>query len=221
MQPLLSSLVRPSHLPRLFAFHSTHLTHSRPHAESNETDKHSCSLACSVAHKDTHPVVELEAPQPPSAPAVETPSKGVPRAGTLAGSHVKSPFACLDTSEDLRALFKLYPGLAAHLEQIHTAMQPPSPAAAAQNRFSSNSHRGYGGRGKGPWTAERGLENGQKALDVARNAFGKDGEGVREYCELVLDLISRGEGLDAASLIQKQLEEENAQIIKQLLDGMI
>lgn len=66
------------------------------------------------------------------------------------------------------------------------------------------------------WNQDRGLENGRKALDRARGAWGKDGEGVREYGELVLQIV---EGIDAEEAVRRELEKENARIVRALLDG--
>jgi len=68
------------------------------------------------------------------------------------------------------------------------------------------------------WNQDRGLEKGREALDRVREAWGKDGEGVREYGELVLRIV---EGVDAEELVRRELERENTRIVKALLDGEI
>lgn len=66
------------------------------------------------------------------------------------------------------------------------------------------------------WNQDRGLENGQKALEKARGAWGKDGEGVREFGELILRIL---EGVDAEELVRRELDREDARIVKALMDG--
>lgn len=66
------------------------------------------------------------------------------------------------------------------------------------------------------WNQDRGLENGQKALEKAREAWGKDGEGVREFGELILRIV---DGVDAEDLVGRELGAENARIIQALMEG--
>lgn len=66
------------------------------------------------------------------------------------------------------------------------------------------------------WNQDKGLENGRKALGKAREAWGKDGEGVREFGELILRIV---EGVDAEELVRRELERENARIVKALMEG--
>lgn len=58
-----------------------------------------------------------------------------------------------------------------------------------------------------------------QALIRAREAYGKDGEGVREFSKLVLQILSKDENVDATELVLKELAEANARIISQLLNG--
>jgi hypothetical protein len=80
--------------------------------------------------------------------------------------------------------------------------------------------RGRNGRGKDrvSWNPDRGIQDGIDALCSAKEQYGKGGEGVREYAELVLKLVSM-EGVDVARLVQEEVAEENAKIIAQLLNG--
>ena len=66
------------------------------------------------------------------------------------------------------------------------------------------------------WNQDRGLEKGREALGQAREAWGKDGEGVREYGELVLRIV---EGVDSEDLVHQELDRENERIVRALLDG--
>lgn len=66
------------------------------------------------------------------------------------------------------------------------------------------------------WTPDVGLLKGREALGNAREAWGKDGEGVREYGELVLRIV---DGIDADEVVRQELEKENARIVRALLEG--
>lgn len=70
----------------------------------------------------------------------------------------------------------------------------------------------------GPWNSDRGTQDGIDALGKAKLEFGKAGEGVREYANLVLKLVA-ADGVDVARLVQDEVAEENAKIIAQLLNG--
>ena len=60
------------------------------------------------------------------------------------------------------------------------------------------------------------MEKGVEALRKAREAWGKDGEGVREFGELVLRAVR---GVGEEELIRQELERENAKIIRGLMEG--
>lgn len=90
-------------------------------------------------------------------------------------------------------------------------MQPPSDASPNLYEKLTGKHN----RQKA-WNQDQGLENGREALRKGREAWGKDGEGVREYGELILRIV---EGVDAEELVRRELERENARIVKALLDG--
>lgn len=90
-------------------------------------------------------------------------------------------------------------------------MQPPSKSSPDVYEKLTGRHNH-----QKAWNQERGLEKGREALDRAREAWGKDGEGIREYGELILRIVG---GVDADELVRKELERENARIVKALLDG--
>ena len=143
-----------------------------------------------------------------------------PRAGTVAAAGSKSPFAALDESAELKTLFQQYPHLPSQLDQIDIATLPPTDGddGRPKTQYARGTRRGRG-RKHEPWNQDRGLENGVQALNRAREAYGKDGEGVREFSKLVLQILSGDENIDATALVQKELAEENARIISQLLNG--
>ncbi|RDL39277.1 uncharacterized protein BP5553_03617 [Venustampulla echinocandica] len=177
-----------------------------------------CSVACSTVHKTTHPADE---PAPvASTPIPSPPAETHGRAGTRAAAGSKGPFAPLDNSEELQELFKTYPRLKSHLQNIHNATLPPADDHAPS--FPNGQQKRRGGKQEA-WNQDRGLQNGVKALNRARVAYGKDGEGVREFSKLVLQMVSRDAGgvCDATDIIQKEIEEENARIISMLLNHEI
>jgi hypothetical protein len=123
----------------------------------------------------------------------------------------------------------IYPRLRSQLRDICTATLPPtddSTGTTGHYEDQSYSHRGRGrgkgrngrGRDKASWNTDRGTQDGIDALCIAKEQYGKGGEGVREYAELVLKLVSM-EGVDVARLVQEEVAEENAKIIAQLLNG--
>ena len=179
----------------------------------------SCSIACSTLHKATHPAIEPTPEAKPEAPTKDLANGSAPRAGTLAAAGSKSPFTALDDSAELKILFQNYPGLPSQLEQINTATLPPTDGekGGSHSQYPPRVGRGQGRKSE-PWNKDRGLENGVHALNKAREAYGKDGEGVREFSKLVLQILARDEVADARELIQKELAEENARIISQLLN---
>jgi hypothetical protein len=176
----------------------------------------SCSIACSTVHKANHPAME---PKPAAELKAETESKSAaaaPQPGTVAAAGFKGPFTALDDSKELQMLFKLYPSLPALLDNINTATLPPlnDPKSNTGNGYNKGTRH----RKEEPWNTDRGMQNGLKALLAARELDGKDGEGIREYSKLVLQILS-GDEMDAATLIQKQLAEENARIVETLLNA--
>lgn len=122
---------------------------------------------------------------------------------------MRGPFAALGDSKELQELFKIYPRLAAELDEINNAtLRPQEPTGYEKHGKARKEYEN--------WNADRGLENGVKALNRARNTFG--GEGVREFSTLVLQILSGDEGETAATQIEKELAEENTRIIEALLN---
>ena len=146
----------------------------------------------------------------------------MPQPGTVAAAGFRGPFSALDNSKELRLLFKLYPNLPAILDEVNTATLPPVNGLDGNG---SNGHNGRNGstrqRPREHWNSDRGLQNGLKALHQRRQRHDKDGEAVREYSKLVLQILSADQEMDAQAMIQKQLAEENAIFVEQLLKGEI
>ncbi|KFY89480.1 hypothetical protein V500_05678 [Pseudogymnoascus sp. VKM F-4518 (FW-2643)] len=193
----------------------------------------SCSVACATLHR----AVPCEAPVTrsltPLAAEPATQNGSIrPLPGTVAGSTHGNIFSVLESSQKLQTLFIMYPRLRSQLRDIYSATLPPTDDP---NTLGSNNDHSYpqfqrgrgGGRGgigrgnssrPGPWNSDRGTQNGIDALGKAKLEFGKAGEGVREYANLVLKLVA-ADGVDVARLVQDEVAEENAKIIAQLLNG--
>jgi hypothetical protein len=131
----------------------------------------------------------------------------------------------LESSQKLQALFIMYPRLRAQLRDVYNATLPPTEDSNQESPYPQFQRGRGGGRGgmgrggrQGPWNSDRGTQNGIDALGKAKVEFGKDGEGVREYANLVLKLVA-ADGVDVARLVQDEVAEENAKIIAQLLNG--
>jgi hypothetical protein len=123
----------------------------------------------------------------------------------------------------------IYPRLRSQLRDIYIATLPPADESSGMTGHYEDQAQSYRGRGRGrgrngrgrdraSWNTDRGTQDGIDALGNAKEQYGKGGEGVREYAELVLKLVST-EGLDVARLVQEEVAEENAKIIAQLLNG--
>ena len=134
-------------------------------------------------------------------------TNGAPRAGTVAAASFKGPFTALDASEDLQILFRTYPRLSAQLRMIDSATHQPV-----------NQYGGYqNGRGrKEPtWNTDIGMQKGVDAMYRAKSA--EDGEGVREYCKLILHILSGDSDVNTEEMIQKEIVDENVRMIRGLL----
>ncbi len=59
-----------------------------------------------------------------------------------------------------------------------------------------------------------GLRRGREALRDARTDPGEDGDGVREYCELVLHLLST----DATATVRDDVATQDVKLIEQLME---
>lgn len=69
-----------------------------------------------------------------------------------------------------------------------------------------------------PWNQDRGTQEGIDSLSASKLEYGKGGEAVREFANLVLKLVA-ADGVDVAQLVQDEISGENAKIINQLLNG--
>lgn len=194
----------------------------------------SCSVACATLHRAIPCEVTVARSLTP--PAHEPEAHGGstrPLPGTVGAAASGSIFSVLENSQKLQALFVMYPHLRSQLREIYRTTLPPTNDYLACGLGHDASYqqvqRGRGGgRGvisragstkqQGPWNSDRGTQEGIDALSRAKLEFGKGGEGVREYANLVLKLVA-ADGVDVAQLVQDEVAEENAKIIAQLLNG--
>lgn len=139
----------------------------------------SCSVACNKIHRETHPAdATPQVPKPVPRPRLA--GAGMQKAGTRADVH-----ATLAASEQLKYLFQKYPRLQSQLLEIHSSVfqTDSDPRIPASMRTSVQS--------TSQWDKAKGLHRGREALAKARNA--QDGEGLREYTELVIYMLHEAE----------------------------
>ncbi|KAG6190746.1 hypothetical protein E4U36_001860 [Claviceps purpurea] len=165
---------------------------------------------CNKTHKENHP--------PDQPIPVPQPDKPVPSSNGTSNSPQKNgslnPFRVLDTSDDLRRLFRKYPNLAEQLLTIFAATQPPEEAP--DKRIPASLMQGVAK--KETWNHDIGIKNGKEALRKARDLKGEAGEAVREYSELVLHLMNTGDDKGQAStVLQRQVAQEDSKLIEKLM----
>ncbi|OIW27292.1 hypothetical protein CONLIGDRAFT_704989 [Coniochaeta ligniaria NRRL 30616] len=174
-----------------------------------------CSVPCSKLHKANHPPDAPPPSQPPPAPVTGTKRPREP---------ADDPYSILlEHRSDLERLFTTYPNLESDLIQIERATLPP-PDILSSASVSSGLPTKYQPPDKRqqqePWTRQVGLRKGVAALKRARLDPGEDGDAVREYCELVLHLLStsreRREG-EALEAVRRETETEERGVIKRLI----
>lgn len=198
-----------------------------------------CSVPCATLHTQNHPPVE-EAPKPDPAPEAAPPvSNGAALAGTVGGARAISTFEKLGASKELEILFTQYPRLKSQLRDIYAFTNPPTEFGMGMNQYApqpqnqyghddSRGGRGRGGRGgysgrqngkpKGPWTTDQGMQDAIDAFGRAKEEYGKGGEGIREYQNLVMKMV-RADGEDVSQIVQAEIAEENSRLISALLNA--
>ncbi|RDW75595.1 hypothetical protein BP5796_06416 [Coleophoma crateriformis] len=174
-----------------------------------------CSVTCSTKHRASHPAIDTTpAATPELLPAANS---NRPSANASAGTKgYRDPFTALDDSEQLKELFKMFPNLSKQLNEVYSATLPPldtdEPIGLAVGNYKKGPRREV-------WNRDKGTQNGIQALCRARETYGRDGEGVREFSRLVLQIVSGEDNNAAVELIEKEIAEENAKIIQQLLEA--
>ncbi|KAK1597730.1 HIT zinc finger protein [Colletotrichum navitas] len=179
-----------------------------------------CALPFKI-HRENHP------PDPEPSAAAKIPSAGDPAHEPLQSDAPKpprdprSPFSVLDDSDQLRYLFRRYPGLQARLLDILAATEPPpemQSTGSSLNDMMKARAMAAANPKKEQWTHDVGIRNGKAALRKARNAAGEDGEGVREYIELINHLMSQANAAaEAEEVVRKQAAEKDAELIRRLM----
>ncbi|KAE9573848.1 hypothetical protein CGMCC3_g10079 [Colletotrichum fructicola] len=172
-----------------------------------------CSVQCSKIHRENHPPDPEPVPKPP----VEAPKQP----GAKKAFDPKNPFSVLDDSPQLRYLFKRYPSLKSRLLGILAATEPPPELQGTGNSLNDTMKAralAAANPKKEQWSHDVGIRNGKEALRKARTAAGEDGEGVREYVELINHLILKGEDAAAEEAIRKSAAEKDTDLIRKLLE---
>lgn len=178
-----------------------------------------CSIVCSTLHKVNHPANESPPPSKPEPIGIIQTGNTVPRLGTIAAAGYRGPFSALDDSKDLQTLFKLYPTLPSLLGEIHAATLQPTDEDGINVQPQYHRVKGQHRSNRKVWNLDRGLQDGVEALRRARRIVGKDGEAVKEYSRLILQILSRDDTVHAEALIQKEVADEDARIVSMLLNG--
>ncbi|KAK4162208.1 protein HIT1, partial [Cladorrhinum sp. PSN259] len=161
-----------------------------------------CSVACNKQHKENHPPDPIPPTPAPSAAATEPPKEDDPYSVLVEHAHV------------FERLFKKYPTLPSALERIQASTLPPS----LSQQFSTSSIPGRRPQQQQPWTKDVGLRKGADALRKARTDPGDTGDGVREFCDLVLCLLStRDKREKAMDMVREEVVSEERAVIERLL----
>jgi hypothetical protein len=121
-----------------------------------------CSVACSKVHKNKHPPNEREA-------------SARPVANASSATNPPQKLLALEEREELHTLFRNYPQLSALLNNIHRATLQPNQQSGGRSRGDPET-----------WTEDKGIQRGVQALNAAREGYGNDAEGVREFSRLIL-----------------------------------
>ncbi|KAK0626255.1 hypothetical protein B0T14DRAFT_562181 [Immersiella caudata] len=178
-----------------------------------------CSIPCNRIHKENHP--------PPSSFTAK-PSQPLPTTAT----QPTDPYqVLLDHQSEFMRLFRKYPFLQHELSQIQKTTLPPDPSTNGTTNGFPAPFKQPPGKKTHTWSREAGLRQGAAALRQARTDPTDRGDGIREFCDLVLYLLSAnkkegevGSGLgddakvkDLTEVVRDEVVEEEAEIIKRLL----
>lgn len=67
------------------------------------------------------------------------------------------------------------------------------------------------------WNHDMGIKNGKEALRKARRANGEAGDAIREYSELIRQIMNDTGAKEMATLLQQQAAEEDNKLIERLI----
>ncbi|KAK4455707.1 hypothetical protein QBC34DRAFT_73528 [Podospora aff. communis PSN243] len=167
-----------------------------------------CSIPCSRIHKANHP--------PPSSPTTK-PSQPPP---TTVPQNPDPYQVLLDHQSELTRLFRKYPFLQQELSQIQKITLPPEPNGTTNGLPPSFTQPP--GKKTHTWSREAGLRQGAAALRKARTDPTDRGDGIREFCDLVLYLLSAKKREDAKAkdlteVVREEVVAEETKIIERLL----
>ncbi|KXX77609.1 Protein HIT1 [Madurella mycetomatis] len=160
-----------------------------------------CSVPCNKQHKENHPPDQPK-PQPsPAAQQATEPSNNDPYA------------ILLDHRQTFARLFEKYPSLPAELIRIQQTTLPPSSDGLPIPGLNNNKNK------QTTWTRDVGLRKGAAALRKARTDPSETGDGVREFCELVLFLLSKQKegGAEVVDRVREEVAAEEMGVIERLL----
>lgn len=136
----------------------------------------------------------------------------------------------LDHRDDITHLLTKYPYLESALLAVLERTNPPKEDATTTTTRTAGmlikSESFY--KKKHPWTKAEGLRRGAEALRKARTDPSETGDGVREFCELVLHLLStppkvrvgngaKQEKATATGLVHDEIVAEDEEVIRQLI----
>lgn len=141
------------------------------------------------------------------------------RPGTAAAANTGNIFSVLEHSQKLQQLFVMYPDLRKRLRDIYNATLPPTELGSTYGSAGSSHQFQYGRESKVlPWNQDRGTQEGIDALSTSKLEYGRGGEAVREFSNLVLKLVT-ADGVDVAQLVHDEISGENAKLIHLLNNG--
>ncbi|GAB1313229.1 HIT-type domain-containing protein [Madurella fahalii] len=169
-----------------------------------------CSVPCNKQHKENHPPDQPKPQPPPTAQKATEPSNNDPYA------------ILLDHRQTFARLFEKYPSLPAELIRIQQTTLPPSSDNNSSSGFPipgiNSSNNSYKSK-QVPWTRDVGLRKGAAALRKARTDPSETGDGVREFCELVLFLLSKQKegGAEVVGKVREEVAAEDMEVIERLL----
>ena len=104
------------------------------------------------------------------------------------------------------------------LNRIGKATFPPAQNDTGKGGlpFKNKNPRGHPQKQR-PWTQEDGLRRGAAVLRKARTDPGDKGDAVREYCELVLYLLSKPSGTNMSRVVRDEIKAGDAKAVEELM----
>lgn len=184
----------------------------------------SCCVACSKTHRENHPPDSDPPFKSAASPPTSTTEAFAPKGSSApdpALPNPSSPFGALDDSDQLRYLFRRYPHLPQQLLAIGAEADPPAEAQPGTLKEAILAKAAAASKPKkDQWNQDVGIRRGKEALRKARKAEGDDGEGLREYTELIAHLTSRGDQNNVAEMeMHDRHGLQDADLLRRILEG--